>query len=184
MEHQAEAVAQNLRSAREQRNYSLDQLAQLTGVSKSMLRQIETGKSSPTIATIWKIANGLRVSFTTLLRKQEVEAEVKSFKKNLPLTEISEHYRVFPMISFDPHQSFEAYYLEIDPGTTYAAEPHQGEIYEYIFVTAGTLEVVIQEEVFRIHKDEFLKFDASHPHVYVNRDDEMVTAILQLSYLS
>jgi transcriptional regulator with XRE-family HTH domain len=45
------AIAINLKTVRESRNLSLDQLSELTGVSKSMLRQIETGKSSPTIAS-------------------------------------------------------------------------------------------------------------------------------------
>lgn len=184
MDQQIEAVSHNLRVAREQRNLSLDQLASLTGVSKSMLRQIETGKSSPTIATIWKIANGLRISFTTLLRKQEIEAEVKPFKGNIPLTDEAKHYRVFPLVPFDPHQSFETYYMEMDPGTVFAGEPHQGNIYEYLFVTQGILEIEIQKNSFTINENEFLKFDASHPHIYRSVGDTMMTAILQLSYLA
>jgi transcriptional regulator with XRE-family HTH domain len=85
MEQSAGAIAENLRKVRETRGLSLDQLAELTGVSKSMLRQIETGKSSPTITTIWKIANGLRISFTALLRKPEIRVEVKSFRSDKPL---------------------------------------------------------------------------------------------------
>ena len=86
MEQSIEAIAGNLKALREARGLSLDQLADLTGVSKSMLRQIETGKSSPTIATIWKVANGLHVSFTSLLSQPEVKAEVKSFRNEKPLT--------------------------------------------------------------------------------------------------
>ena len=60
-------VAENLKRIREEKRLSLDKLAELTGVSKSMLGQIEHGESSPTVATVWKISNGLKVSFTTLL---------------------------------------------------------------------------------------------------------------------
>jgi Predicted transcriptional regulators len=60
-------IAQNLKRLREERKLSLDRVAELTGVSKSMLGQIERGDSSPTVATVWKIANGLKVSFTTLM---------------------------------------------------------------------------------------------------------------------
>lgn len=184
MDQSVEAVSENLKNAREQRGLSLDQLSQLTGVSKSMLRQIETGKSSPTIATIWKIANGLRISFTALLRKQEIDAEVKSFHGDSPLTGESGRYRVFPLIPFDPHQSFETYYLEIDPGTVYFGEPHQGNIHEYIFVTRGTLEISIDDKVYKIMENEFLKFEANHPHIYKCLGKKMVTAIMQLSYFS
>lgn len=183
MNRHIEAVSHNLRLAREQRNLSLDQLAALTGVSKSMLRQIEKGKSSPTIATIWKIANGLRISFSALLRQQEIEAEVKPFRGGTPLTDMSETYRIFPMVSFDPHEPFETYFLEMDPGTIFSGEPHQGNIYEYIFITQGTLKVEVEKQIFTVNEKEFLKFDASYPHIYKCVGDKMLEAILQLSYL-
>lgn len=56
-------IANQLKSAQKQR-LSLDATAQLTGVSKAMLGQIERGESSPTIATLWKIASGLEASFS------------------------------------------------------------------------------------------------------------------------
>lgn len=184
MDQSVSAVSDNLKKTREQRGLSLERLSELTGVSKSMLRQIETGKSSPTIATIWKIANGLRVSFTALLRKQEIAAEVKPFRGESPLTGESGKYRVFPLIPFDPHQSFETYYLEIDSGTVFSGEPHQGNIYEYVFVVKGTLEIAIEDRVFKIKENEFFKFEANHPHEYRCVGKKMVTAIMQLSYLS
>jgi transcriptional regulator with XRE-family HTH domain len=183
MEQSVEAIATNLRSIRDARSLSLDQLAELTGVSKSMLRQIETGRSSPTIATIWKIANGLRVSFTALLRKPAVEAEVRSFRGEKPLTARSDHYRLYPLIPFEPQQSFETYYVEIDPGTVFAGEPHEGNVYEYVFVTAGKLEITVEDKTFAVNKEEFLQFQANCPHEYRCMGRKMATAIMQISYL-
>ncbi len=54
-------VAGNLKRIREEMKLSLERAADITGVSKAMLRQIETGESSPTINTIWKIATGLKI---------------------------------------------------------------------------------------------------------------------------
>ena len=71
MKHPGDTLSNNLKVIREERNLSLDKLSEMTGVSKSMLRQIEIGQSSPTIATIWKIANGLRIPFTALLKEQK-----------------------------------------------------------------------------------------------------------------
>lgn len=183
MEQSAGAVAENLRKLRETRGLSLDQLAELTGVSKSMLRQIETGKSSPTIATIWKIANGLRISFTALLRKPEVQAEVKSFRHGEPLTGESTGCRLFPLIPFDPHLSFETYYFELDPGAVFLGEPHEGNIHEYVFVLRGVLRISIEEKIFTINPEEFLRFHANHHHSYRCVGPEMATAIMQVSYL-
>ena len=58
---------QKFKTIREKEKLSLEKVAQLTGVSKTMIGQIERGESSPTLTTIWKIANGLKVSFTSLL---------------------------------------------------------------------------------------------------------------------
>jgi transcriptional regulator with XRE-family HTH domain len=110
MEQPTAVLAQNLRAIREERNLSLAKLSELTSVRKSMLRQIETGRSSPTVATLWKIANGLRVPFTALMRKQELEVTLRTFKEDNPLTGESEGYRLFPLVLFDPQRPFEIYY--------------------------------------------------------------------------
>ena len=184
MEQSIDAIATNLRNIRENRNLSLDQLSELTGVSKSMLRQIETGKSSPTITTIWKIANGLRVSFTSLLRKPVVQAEVRSFRGEKPLKAESGHYRLFPLIPFEPQQSFETYYVEIDPGTVFSGEPHEGNVYEYIFVTQGKLQISVEGKEFKVNENEFMQFQANCPHEYKCIGKKTASAIMQISYLS
>ena len=60
-------IAATLQLLRKQRSWSLDKAAQATGVSKAMLGQIERGESSPTVATLWKIATGFQTSFSTFL---------------------------------------------------------------------------------------------------------------------
>ncbi len=182
MTQSIEAIAENLKSHRESRGLSLDQLSELTGVSKSMLRQIETGKSSPTIATIWKIANGLHVSFTSLLSRPVVQAEVKSFRGEKPLTDEGKHYRLFPLIPFNPQQSFETYYFEIDPGTVFHGEPHKGNVHEYLFVTGGRLRISLEGQDYEINEGEFLQFQANCPHKYSCSSEEMATVIMQISY--
>ena len=183
MDRSVEAISNNLRSIRDARNLSLDQLSELTGVSKSMLRQIEIGKSSPTIATIWKIANGLRVSFTALLRKPDVEAEVRAFKGETPLTAKGKHYRLYPLIPFEPQKAFETYYVEIDPGTVFEGEPHEGNTYEYVFVTAGRLEITVEKKTFAVNTGEFLQFQANCPHEYKCLGKKTASGIMQISYL-
>ena len=60
-------IGANAKAIRESKKLTLDAAAQLTGVSRSMLAQIEKGDVNPTISVLWKIANGYRVSFTSLL---------------------------------------------------------------------------------------------------------------------
>ncbi len=53
-------IAENLKRLREERKLSLDNVSRLSGVSKSMLGQIERGEVNPTVSTVWKISNGLK----------------------------------------------------------------------------------------------------------------------------
>ena len=184
MKQSVDAIASNLKRIRSGRNLSLDQLSDLTGVSKSMLRQIETGRSSPTIATIWKIANGLKLSFTTLLKEPSAETVVSDFKTGKPLTAESGNYRLFPLIPFEPQRSFETYYVEIDPGTTFRGEPHEGNVEEYIFVLKGVLVVEVEAERTEVRKSQFLRFQADRPHQYHCKSRQSAAAIMQICYLS
>ena len=175
-------MGRNLQNTRESRKLSLDKLSEMTGVSKSMLRQIETGKSSPTIATIWKVANGLKVSFTTLLRKPAVEVQVRSFKHNPPLTAEARHYRVFPLIPFEPENAFESYYVEIDAGTLFRGEPHEGNVCEYIFVIQGQVTITVDDKEYGVNENEFMQFQADCPHAYQSTGSDTAKLIMQISY--
>ncbi|HSU80106.1 MAG TPA: helix-turn-helix transcriptional regulator, partial [Candidatus Angelobacter sp.] len=53
-------IGQRLKHIRVTKGLSLDRVAELTGVSKPMLGQIERAQSNPTVSTLWKIAEGLR----------------------------------------------------------------------------------------------------------------------------
>lgn len=67
----------------------------MTGVSKAMLGQIERGESSPTVTTLWKIATGLQVSFSSLLHNGETEVSVVEKKEVIPIVEEDGHIEYF-----------------------------------------------------------------------------------------
>jgi transcriptional regulator with XRE-family HTH domain len=60
-------VGANLRRQRTRRGLSLERLARLSGVSRSMLGQIESGQSAPTIKTLWRIAVALELPVAALI---------------------------------------------------------------------------------------------------------------------
>ena len=66
-----------LKEARTGQGLSLDAVAKLSGVSRSMVSQIERGESSPTIATLWNLTRALQVDFAGLLDGQAKAAQVE-----------------------------------------------------------------------------------------------------------
>ena len=61
-------IGSNIQAIRKRQKLTLDMLSEKSGVSKAMLSQIESEKVNPTVATVWKIAQGLEVDINTLLK--------------------------------------------------------------------------------------------------------------------
>ena len=91
-------IAANLKALRAAKQLSLGEAAERTGVSKSMLGQIERGESSPTISTLWKIATGLQVSFTSLMEQPEPQTQLIREADMQPLTGDEGRFLLYPVI--------------------------------------------------------------------------------------
>ena len=84
-------IAQNVKKLREKRKLTLDAASEITGVSRSMLAQIEKGDVNPTISVLWKIANGYKVSFTSIIEESPQET-VSVLRAAEPLLEDGGRY--------------------------------------------------------------------------------------------
>ena len=67
-------VAVNLKRIRTSKGMSLDVLSEQTGVSKSMLAQIEKGTANPSLGVLGKITSGLRIEFQELIDAPPMES--------------------------------------------------------------------------------------------------------------
>src|SRR5690554_1206696 len=148
------SIGGNLKTLRRNRGYSLDQTAELTGVSKAMLGQIERGESNPTVTTLWKIAKGLQVSFSTLIKEEQATIEIVKFDKVTPIIEGDGSYRVYPLFPFDPRKKFEIFTVMMDTGCEQISESHNDGVEEYITVVSGRLELQIGEQSTIIEKGD------------------------------
>lgn len=159
-------ISQNLKRYRAEKKLSLDSLAKLTGVSKSMLGQIERGDVNPTISTVWKITNGLKISFSALMNCPETAYELTHTQEIDPLLEDDGKYRNYPLFLFDSNRRFETYYIEIDSTSRLDSEPHPSGTQEFITVFDGTLTVEIDQKTFHLTAGNALRFTADHAHSY------------------
>lgn len=182
MQHVNGIIARNLKERREARKLSLDQLARASGVSRSMLAQIERGEANPSISTVWKIANGLKVSFTSLLQRHEPSVEVVGADETEPLREDEGRLRNWPIFPFDEKTRFEIFRMEIDAGGELRSEAHPEATQEYITVFAGELTVQVGEKTYRVSTGDAIRFSADQAHGYRNDGTEMVRLSMVLQY--
>lgn len=167
-------ISQNLKRIRKSRNMSLDMLAEHTGVSKSMLGQIERGESNPTVATIAKIVDGLKLPFEELLyRKEELFQIVKS-EEYETVKEKEESYIVKTILPFDRKRRFELYEAVMEGDCSYTSTAHGEDMWEYVTVLDGALYVETEENTILIEKGNTARFPADRNHTYSNRRKEQV----------
>ena len=96
MDYLSHNVSENLKRIRQSKGMSLDQVAEQTGVSKSMLAQIEKGTANPSIGVLGKITSGLRIEFQRLIDPPRVDYALISPDDLVPTKELLGQYRVGP----------------------------------------------------------------------------------------
>jgi transcriptional regulator with XRE-family HTH domain len=163
-------MSSTLKALRKERGWSLDKAALETGVSKAMLGQIEREESSPTIATLWKIASGFHTSFSSFLEDIHVDFNNPIYRTGQAKTlhPSDEKIRVMPLFSFDAKLNFEIFIIELLPGCEHMSPPHKPGVIEHVIVVEGRMDVLVNGEWQTLSKGEGLRFEANQVHGYRN----------------
>ncbi|MGO4581506.1 helix-turn-helix domain-containing protein [Cupriavidus sp. 2TAF22] len=158
-----------LRTVRRQRALSLEALAERTGLTKSYLSKLERGLSSPSIATVLKIAEAYGMGTGQLLGDAHDNANeiacVSRASQREPLTRLGEAsgYRYEAIASERKIKAMEPFVMhpprEFPDETTFS---HRGE--EFLFVLKGRVEVQLAQELITLAAGDALYFDADVPH--------------------
>lgn len=165
-------IGKNLFKIRKQRNYSLDKVAELTGVSKGMLAQIEKGASNPSVTTLWKIAKGLNVSFSYFMEAEEDKIQFAAKKQINPIIEEDGFMKVYPLFPFDSIRKFEVFSIVLEPGCRHFSESHNDGTEEYIIVTSGTMKLEVGDEQYILQNGDAIRYYADKNHGYINDSQE------------
>lgn len=172
-----ERIATTLKELRKERGWSLDKAAQETGVSKAMLGQIERSESSPTIATLWKIATGFKVPFSLFIAEEQAEHAAGKAKVLHPS---DSKLKVLPLFPYDVKVKCEIFLIELLPGCEHLSPPHQPCVVEHVLVVEGSVEVLAGNTWKPLRKGEGLRLDAHQPHGYrnLNRSNAIIHDII------
>lgn len=168
MDALAQHLAQTLKTLRAGRQWSLTQAAEQSGVSKAMLGQIERGESSPTVATLWKIATGFAVPFSHFITPAAPDGDAV---RRPPFQQQNAQMRVTPLVDFDAQLGFDLLAIEFAAGACSESAPHAPGVIEHVVVIEGELEVQVNGEWRLLRQGDVLRFNADTPHAYRNRRD-------------
>jgi XRE family transcriptional regulator, regulator of sulfur utilization len=171
------AVGERVNALREAMGLSLRDLAERSGVSAPMLSQVERGETSPTLAVAEKIASGLELSLSQLLRLDE-DSHVVMVRASERRRRTRRGHRVEELTPPLPGQRVDLSLHALDPGasTGGVGDPpiHEPGSRETIFLNAGRAALIVDDERHELSEGDAVTFDADLPHHFENPGDEPV----------
>lgn len=156
-----------LKAARRLQGLSLDAVAKLSGVSRSMVSQIERGESSPTISTLWNLTRALQVDFAGLLDGAPATEQIEILRADdVPTIEnLGTGCRIRILSPPEEAGRHEVYTLDLAKGGALNSQPHARGTREHLTVIAGTLEVVSGEASRVLAAGDTARYPADVPHL-------------------
>jgi transcriptional regulator with XRE-family HTH domain len=167
-------VGARVKSLREAMDLSLRDLAERSGVSAPMLSQVERGDTSPTLAVAQKIASGLDLTLSQLLRLDE-DRHVVIVRAGKGRTRRRRGHRLEELTPPLPGQRADVSVHTLAPGAATGASDdppiHEPGSRETTVVIKGTAELFIDGERHELHEGDSVTFDADLPHHFENNGE-------------
>jgi transcriptional regulator with XRE-family HTH domain len=169
------AVGPRVRALREGMDLSLRDLAERSGVSAPMLSQVERGETSPTLAIASRIASGLDLSLSQLLRLDE-RGHIVVVRENERRTRRRPGHRTEEVTPPLPGQRADVSVHVLEPGASTAGpgDPplHEPGARETAVVMSGTVTLLVDDERHDLSAGDSVTFDADLPHHFENPGGE------------
>ncbi len=182
-EHDAISVeiGKRLRELRQERNLSMRELARMSGLSANALSTIERSKSSPSVSTLYKLAEALEVPITAFFRTETSQKDVV-FIKGSERTRVSFHRGLWEGLGGEWFSGrVEPFMLTLESGANSGrfSMAHTG--HEFVLCLRGLLEYQVENQVFTLEPGDSLLFAARLKHQWRNPGTTVTNAVFVLA---
>ena len=155
-----------LKEARRAKGLSLEAVANLSGVSRSMVSQIERGESSPTISTLWNLTRALQVDFAGLLEDANSADQIEVLKNSeVPsIDNMGQNCRIRILSPPEEAGGHEVYDIEFDTNGSLNSQPHARGAHEQLTVLDGAVQVKSGTAVSELQTGDTARYAADVTH--------------------
>jgi len=167
-------IAGKIHFLREQQGLSQRALADAAGISAASLSQLEAGQSSPSVATLEKLADGLGKTVAAFFLDSIEDTDVELFSLNdRPAVPLQGGSRFTPLTAQHRPAGFEPMLVHLEPGGK-LDEAMYGISSAQVFVWARRGRALLQhnEREYEVHETQSVYYDARKPHNWCNPFDE------------
>ncbi|MCY0385982.1 helix-turn-helix domain-containing protein [Robbsia sp. Bb-Pol-6] len=164
-------MGRELKKHRSRKGMSLDNLAEMSGVSRAMISKIERGQSSPSTTILSKLVDALDISVSTLMSRQSERQDI------VVIRHPQQHVLTDPVTGFSrrclspllPGRGLDWLLAELPAGSnTGELTAHSLPIEEYIYVLKGSLVVTVADEITTLGASDSMYYRADVPHRFSN----------------
>jgi len=179
----AQGIGKVLRELRKQKELSLNDLAHRSGVSRSMLSQMETGRSIPSVLVLCKIARSFDVPVTVFLKAEGSENPSFISADETPLRISADGKCAWrTLMPEGPERKTEFYELTLRPGGIERVQAYPAGVRANLALHEGSLFVALNGQRHRLTAGDVFEFSASATHSYINPGNEEALAYLVLRH--
>jgi transcriptional regulator with XRE-family HTH domain len=166
----SEGVAATVRRLRVNRGWTLDVLAERSGVSRGMLIQIEQARTNPSLGTLIRVAEAFGVTLARLVdvTTEEVVRLVPAADAVTAWTSPSGASRATLLVGTDPARGVELWRWMLDAGDSRACEPHPAGTMVLLSVQDGDLTLDVDGASYVVGPGDGVVFHADRRHRYAN----------------
>ena len=165
-------IGKKLRELRKEKNMTLEELSQKSGVALATLSRIENNKMTGTLASHNRLCKALSASLVELYGKLEDEAKVVETVPKRRRTEHIVHaqkakYELLVTKTLD--KKIMPLMIKLEKGGETQKEQNKSGIEKFVYVLTGTIEASVGNQSYTLKKGDSLYFDASLPHLFKNK---------------
>lgn len=171
-------IGEKIKELRKEKGMSIAELANKAELSPGLISQIERNMVTPSIVSLWKIAQSLQVSIGYFFDEETKDITNPVVKKReRKRIVVSNNNAIYELLSPDLNRKIEFLYITIKPGdySTKDFVVHEGE--ECGIVIKGKLMVKMKDRDFILEEGDSIYFDSTIPHRYINIGDEVCESI-------
>jgi transcriptional regulator with XRE-family HTH domain len=155
---------------RSERGWSLEALATVSGVSRSMLSQIEREQANPTLTVTLRIARAFALTLGELIETPHATSSVTVIRANDHAYHYRSdaHCRIRTLSPLNLEKDVEFYEVQLKPGGALRSAPHFEGTREFLTVQKGQVRVESAGDSEILHPGDSANYRADVPHAIVN----------------
>jgi transcriptional regulator with XRE-family HTH domain len=171
------AIGNRLRGLRQDREKTLQELANATDLSPSMLSLVERGRAAPSIQSLIVIANALNVTMSDLIVTDPPDEERIVIRAgDQPFVKTAQNV-IRRVLREDRSRGISLAINEYEPetGSSLKRGAHSG--FEYGFILEGTLTIELENVTYQLKAGDLIAFESKRPHRFWNNGSKRVKTL-------